>query len=96
MTLTPASVAELRSLLAKATHVVAYSDRSDVIPIPLLAHLLDAWEEGQRLTAKLVSIEADPQFDGIWPYLHIHGFVYTGPNWKDELERARAIFNTED
>ncbi len=43
----------------------------------------------QKLVDKLTEIEADSSFQGIWPYLHVHGYHYTGPNYRDELTNAR-------
>ena len=42
------------------------------------------------LINKLTSIENDKSFQGIWPFLHVHGYKYTGPDWRDALADART------
>lgn len=46
------------------------------------------------LTNKLTVIGADSSFIGIWGFLHVHGYKYTGPNWWEELDDARAALAT--
>ena len=43
----------------------------------------------RALIAKLDAISANQQFQGVWAFSHIHGGKYTGPNWVEELQRAR-------
>src|SRR5882762_3052110 len=43
------------------------------------------------LLDKLDMIEAHESFRGIWPFLHVHGYEYSGPNWKDEVAAIRAL-----
>lgn len=43
-----------------------------------------------RLVCVLDKIEADKSFQGIWGFLHVHGYVYTGPSYATELHDARA------
>ena len=42
------------------------------------------------LISKLDAINADPQFQSVFTMAHIHGTPYTGPNWVDEVDNARA------
>jgi hypothetical protein len=42
------------------------------------------------LVAKLDAVAADKSFRGIWPWLHVHNYIYSGPTWDSELEVARA------
>ena len=58
--------------------------------------LIEALREIERLktalrdlVAKLDAISANQQFQGVWAFSHIHGGKYTGPNWAEELQRAR-------
>lgn len=46
-----------------------------------------------KLVGKLTAIEADPSFRGIWSYLHVHGYKYTGPDWRDDLADARLALS---
>lgn len=48
------------------------------------------------LLGKLDAIEANESFQGIWPYLHVHGYTYTGPNWKDEVAAIRALAQADE
>jgi hypothetical protein len=57
----------------------------------LKADLAAAREALGKLTAKLTAIEGDKSFQGIWVFLHAHGFQYTGPDWRDDLADARAF-----
>ncbi|HEY6339319.1 MAG TPA: hypothetical protein VIW68_12570 [Candidatus Sulfotelmatobacter sp.] len=43
-----------------------------------------------ELCTKLEEIEKHPSYLGIFSLAHCHGILYSGPNWKDSLERARA------
>jgi hypothetical protein len=43
----------------------------------------------RKLVDKLTAIENDPSFQGIWGFLHAHGYRYTGPDWRDDLAYAR-------
>lgn len=49
----------------------------------------------RELVAKLDEIEAHPSFQSIWFDLANHGRPYTGPNYKAELEVARAALAVE-
>ncbi len=46
-----------------------------------------------KLVTKLTAIEADPSFQGIWGYLHVRGYKYTGPDWRDDLADARLALS---
>lgn len=51
----------------------------------------------RRLVEKLEAVERNPSFQGIWPYLHVHGYKYTGPDWRQELADARlALTSAQD
>lgn len=43
------------------------------------------------LVDKLTAIEADKSFQGIWSYLHVHNYKYTGPTWERELANAKLV-----
>ncbi len=47
----------------------------------------------QALVAKLTEIEADTSFQGAWSFLHVHGYKYSGPDWRGALADARAVIN---
>ena len=47
---------------------------------------------GKALVDRLDEIEAPPAFKGIWPYLHVHNYTYTGPSWEEPLKAARKAF----
>jgi len=49
------------------------------------------WAKTIALLDKLDMIEAHESFRGIWPFLHVHGYEYSGPNWKDEVAAIRAL-----
>lgn len=42
-----------------------------------------------KLVTTLTAVENSPSFQGIWPYLHAHGYKYQGPDWRDALADAR-------
>ena len=44
----------------------------------------------KKLVRVLTAVENSPSFQGIWTFLHVHGYRYDGPNWKDELADART------
>lgn len=48
------------------------------------------------LTAKLVEIEENQEFQGIWGLAVVHGFKYTGPNWNEELKKAGEVLQEFD
>lgn len=50
----------------------------------------------KALVDKLTVIENDRSFQGIWSFLHVHGYRYTGPQWQDALADARLVLNTYD
>jgi hypothetical protein len=43
----------------------------------------------EALVAKLTEIENDQSFHDVWTFAHVHGYTYTGPNWRDVLADAR-------
>lgn len=43
----------------------------------------------QALVDKLTAIETNRSFQGIWGYLHVRGYKYDGPDWRDALADAR-------
>lgn len=49
----------------------------------------------QALVDKLTAIEGDKSFQGIWTYLHVHGYEYTGPDWRDALDDARQALRAD-
>lgn len=53
-------------------------------------------DAARALAARLEAIEADGSFKGIWGFLHVHNYTYSGPNWKDQLaELTSAIVNLD-
>lgn len=44
-----------------------------------------------ELAAKLDAIEKHPRYQSVWTSAHMHGFTYDGPNWEQELIRAKAL-----
>jgi hypothetical protein len=50
----------------------------------------------RKLADKLTAIDKDPSRDGIYAIAFIHGFKYTGPNYKEELGEARKLLGMED
>lgn len=50
----------------------------------------------RRLADKLTQVENDPSFQGIWTFLHAHGYVYSGPDWRDALADARLMLARVD
>lgn len=53
----------------------------------------DRWIVLSLLVDKLNKIEEDSSFQGIWSYLASHNYIYTGPNYKDELDTARKLLS---
>ena len=49
----------------------------------------------KALVDKLTAVEANKSYQGIWPMLYVHGYQYTGPDWRDELADARLVLNSE-
>lgn len=47
----------------------------------------------RNLVDKLTAVEKDTSFQGIWGFLHVHGYRYTGPDWRDALADARLALN---
>lgn len=48
----------------------------------------------KSLVRVLTAVENSPSFQGIWGFLHAHGYRYEGPTWKDELADARLVLAT--
>lgn len=42
-----------------------------------------------KLVTTLTAVENSPSFQGIWGFLHTHGYKYQGPDWRDALADAR-------
>lgn len=50
----------------------------------------------KTLVDKLVSLENDPQYRSVWTHFFMHGGVYTGPKYIDELNDAiQYLIGTE-
>ena len=49
----------------------------------------------KRLVEKLEKIEESDEYRGVWAHYLVHGFKYRGPNYKVELEQARAAIAAE-
>lgn len=47
----------------------------------------------KRLVTVLTAVENSPSFQGIWGFLHAHGYKYAGPDWRDALADARATLS---
>jgi hypothetical protein len=45
------------------------------------------------LVKQLVQISEHESYKGIWPFLHVHGYVYTGPMYASELRNAIAALS---
>lgn len=45
----------------------------------------------QALMQKLDTIAQSHEYNSIWTMAYIHGFVYKGENWHDELENLRKV-----
>lgn len=45
----------------------------------------------KNLVEKLDLIDNDPSMQGIYSIAFVHGYRYTGPNYKEELDAARAL-----
>lgn len=43
----------------------------------------------KKLVVKLDEIEKNPSYQTVWSIAQIHGFDYTGPDYKAELTRLR-------
>lgn len=74
------SVAEYK----KASKALALIRRAQASPSA------DVTELARALVAKLEEIAEHPSFKGIWGYLHVHGYHYSGPSWDSDLEALRA------
>jgi hypothetical protein len=48
-------------------------------------------QAAKALVDKLDLIEENPQFQDVWGIAYVHGLVYTGPNWADELKNLREV-----
>lgn len=70
------------------TRMFAMSETGDLI------HQCDRYRGAlERLVAKLGAVEADESFQGIWVFLHVHGYRYSGPDWRDDLADARTTLS---
>ncbi len=53
---------------------------------------IERWKKAEAhlkaLVDKLRAIQADPSYQGIWTFLSVHGYVYTGPDWSAEVLAA--------
>ena len=45
------------------------------------------------LVERLDEINAHPEFKSVWTLHHVHGGRYSGPNWVEPLEAARAVLS---
>ena len=50
---------------------------------------LEVIEALRALVDRLEEIHAHPAFKGVWTLYHVHGGVYDGPTWVEELKRAK-------
>lgn len=48
----------------------------------------------RALVEKLTAVERDSSFQGIWGFLHAHGYTYSGPDWRDALADARTALSS--
>jgi hypothetical protein len=47
------------------------------------------------LVKKLQAIEQDPSFKGIWGFLHVHNYKYTGPAWVNEVRAMIEVLKEQ-
>ncbi len=60
----------------------------------LATDLLNTAREAlEPLVKQLVEISEHESYKGIWPFLHVHGYVYTGPLYASELRNAMAALS---
>lgn len=45
----------------------------------------------RALVEKLEAIHSDPSYQGVWTMYAVHGGVYDGPQYADELARAKDV-----
>jgi hypothetical protein len=65
----------------------------DKHPAPVAGAGVD--EAARNLLAKLNKIEADSQYQSIWPFLHAHNFHYTGPSWNSEKAKLATALQVQ-
>lgn len=51
--------------------------------------LVELLNRAQHLTEKLDTIDDDPSFKSIWPFLANHGFRYSGPDYRYEVDMLK-------
>lgn len=47
----------------------------------------------KNLVDKLVSLNDDPTYNGVWALYHAHGQKYDGPTYEKELNEAREFLS---
>ena len=53
---------------------------------PIYMHLR---KKAEALVAKLDEIHENRSYRGVWSMAHVHGVIYSGPNYETELEELR-------
>lgn len=48
-------------------------------------------EAARKLVEKIDQVHENPEFQGVWSFLSVHGQEYRGPGYREELQQLREV-----